>query len=88
MDVPEDVAKKTHAKRVEDTPGEAYRRGTVLGWLVGGGFLARFLLWRFLWRAEKPRAEPSEATIVCAECGHEMSLGESEDGAPHNWSLQ
>jgi hypothetical protein len=90
MEVPDDVAKETHAKRVEDTPGDAYRRGVLLGWLVtGGGVLSRLLIWRYLWRAEKPPPAPSETTIVCANCGHEMNLAQT-GASPRpvqNWPL-
>jgi len=49
MDIPEDIARKKHAKRAELTAGQAFRRGAVIGAVVTlGGVLGRILFWHAL----------------------------------------
>ena len=88
MKLPEDVAREKHAKLVEDAPAQAFRRGSLWGWLLGGGVLSRLVALRvindFFDRKDRSVPQPSETTLVCANCGREMGLDQGSQ-ASHDW---
>ena len=87
MEVSDDVAKKTHAKPAEPTAGQVFHRGAGTGFVATvGGFLDRFLFWKWLTEpgAVERRSPTTTDAIVCANCGHQMSLGQSGE---HDWHL-
>jgi ssDNA-binding Zn-finger/Zn-ribbon topoisomerase 1 len=81
MEVPEEVAREKHAKRAEDTPHKAYRRGLAIGAILSmGGVLGRIAFWRTLTQPEGPgdQGSPAEGDVLCANCGHQMSMTQGE----------
>lgn len=89
MAVPDEVARKTRARSAEPTGGDAFRRGLVQGTLAAGGWLGgrftRIMRWRTLTESELSESPvPSQAdAIVCANCGHAMSMAQGDDTRPH-----
>lgn len=90
MALPEDVARKKKAKRAELTAGQAFRRGAGIGLIAtAGGVISRILFWRALMHSElpEPPATLAEDTVICANCGHTMSMASGQERSQHDWSI-